>query len=502
MGISQKPTQKTLSQAQAATIAKWLEYCGLSRDHESAKRLNQCAPGQNLFAKLPLSGRSDERLGHLSCRLPHPNFSKHHSPDNLFWFPTELPRGRSVCVASSRLGRKLDTYDSWFDAIRTMAARLNPEDIFLITGVGTTTDVFLRRAGQLFGFKVVEFRPFPRRVSRQWFQESLLAATRQRESHHRYSVCYFGDLSEAPKTGNLLRRTPIDQCLIQIASEVRLLSVRANGNILRAARQRLAESPPGKTQLLVDARLTANPLKDELIAQGATAWWLYQEPMNLLPATESFISGSPNSSRRREIEAPVLDITEIKPDQFLLHWTRRRVGPWPDQTDQEYLDDLIFRSHRRNHEVISTLGRILATRKILGTSQLTRGTEPVACFSNMPLDEIKQRKVFRKHLGRWDCEPIGIAIDRDRLIELGARPVVYGDHKTWQGLDEREQAFFQLAQTRDNEIDWRQEDEWRVVGDLDLNLIDANSAVVFVPTASEAKRIAKISRWPIVVLTG
>ncbi len=502
MGISQMPEQKTLSQAEATTIAQWLERCGLSLERTSTEQLQRCVPGQNLFEKILFGEDSDLRWGRLSFGLPHPNFSQHHSANHLFWFPTELPRGRSVCVASSRLGRKLDTYDSWFDAIRTMAARLNPDDHFLITGAGTTADLFLRRVGQLFGFEVVEFRPFPAQVSRKWLQESLLAATRQEENDHRHSVCYFGDLAEVLKTDNLRRRTPIDQCLVQIASEVLLLSVRANGNIWQAAQQRLARNPSGKTRLLVDARLTANSLKEKLIAQGATAWWLYDDPMNLAPAIEPLNLSNPNCSHRLEIETPLLDIAEVKPDQFLLHWTRRRIGPWPDQTDQEYLDDLIFRSQRRNHEVISTLGRILATRRILATSQLTRGTEPVACFSNIPLNEIQQRKIFRKHLGRWDCEPIGIAIDRDRLMELGARPVIYGDEESWRGLEERERAFFQIARTRNHEVDWREEKEWRLIGDLDLNLIDANSAVVFVPTTSEAKRIAKISRWPIVVLAG
>ena len=108
--------------------------------------------------------------------------------------------------------------------------------------------------------------------------------------------------------------------------------------------------------------------------------------------------------------------------------------------------------------------------------------------------------MFRKHLGRWDCLPFGIAVDRERLKELGARPVVYGAETTWEQLDDSEKAFFQLAKTRSAEIDWREEEEWRIVGDLDLGQIDTNSAVVFVENLYQAKQVSAISRWPVVAL--
>lgn len=502
MEISQQATRKKLSQASAISIAKWLQRCGISCGNKATDQIGRCEFGHDIFDELTVAGIADGQAGHLSFGLPEPAFSGGDAQQNLYWSPIKLPPGKSICVASSRLSKKLDTYDSWFDAIRTMAARLDPADYFFVTGSGTTTDAFLQRIGQLFGFAVLEFKPFPERVSAEWFQGCLVEAKPSAAQNYRHSVCYFGASEESDaKHFAKPKNESIDQLLIQIASEVRLLSVRKNGNIFKATRQRLAQDPPGETKLLIDVRLTSNSLKDELMAHGATAWWLYhEESQSQSSDVDTYLPGSHKRASRPEYDAPILDVLEIKPDQFLLHWTRRRVGPWPDQTDQEYLDDLIFRSGRRYHEEISSLARILACRRILGTNQLTRSKQPVACFSNIPLDEIKNRKVFRKHLARWDCQPFGIAIDRERLSELGARPVVYGDDSTWQKMDEHEKVFFQLAGTQDLEIDWQEEGEWRLVGDLDLNLIDANSAVVFVGNSTEANLVSPISRWPIVIL--
>ena len=449
MAMSQQATLKNLSQASAIKIASWLKRCDLSCGDKATEQFGQCEYGQNIFDELTVADMDTAQLGHLSIELPKPAFSGNDPHQNLYWCPTKLPPGKSICVASSRLSKKLDTYDSWFDAIRTMAARLDPADYFFVTGSGTTTDAFLQRIGQLFGFAVLEFKPFPKKVSAEWFQGCLFEAEPSAAQNYRHSVCYFG-ASEDSAANHVAKQKDesIDQLLIQTASEVRLLSVRNKGNIIKATRQRLAQDLPGETKLLIDVRLTCNSLKDELMTLGATAWWLYhEESQNQSSDVDTFLPDSQKRASRPEYDAPILDVSEIKPDQFLLHWTRRRVGPWPDQTDQEYLDDLIFRSGRRDHGEISSLARILAARRILGTNQLTRASQPVACFSNIPLDELKNRKIFRKHLGRWDCQPFGIAIDREQLLEMGARPVVYGEESTWEQLDAHEKIFFQLAGT-------------------------------------------------------
>ncbi len=147
------------------------------------------------------------------------------------------------------------------------------------------------------------------------------------------------------------------------------------------------------------------------------------------------------------------------------------------------------------------MARILASQRILATNQLTRDHQPVVCFSQLPLTQLPERRVFRKHLGRWDFQPFGIAIDRESLAEMGAKPVIYGDEEVWASLGDQQRPFFQLESTRRQDIDWREEQEWRLIGDVDLNRIGCDSAVVFVPSLPDAEVVAALSRWPIVCLT-
>ena len=426
---------------------------------------------------------------------------------------------KSICVSSSRLSRKLDAYDSWFDAIRTMAARLDPNDHVFLTGAKTTTDTFIRRIGQLFGFPLLDFRPFPKNVTRKWILGCLQEASDQSTKNPNHVTCYFSSLPTNDATRTALGISSTDQIVIALAQELRLLSVRKNGNIYDATLKRLAESQSEpaavSTKLLIDSRLTNEAVKSELVSRGATAWWLYNESedehLSALPTSGSGFRCShsqqkanadfqSNSPQRKPFNVPILELSEIQPDRFLLHWTRRRVGAWPDQTQHEYLDDLIFRSSRRNHDNLSSVARILASRKLIASNQLTRDCNPVVCFSNLPLTELAERTVFRKHLGRWDFQPFGIAIERDLLMEVGAKPVMYGEQQDWDRMPTEDRPFFQLSVSGGSQIDWRQEQEWRLLGNLDLNLVGNNSAVVFVNTAMEAEAIAPISRWPIVIL--
>ena len=48
--------------------------------------------------------------------------------------------------------------------------------------------------------------------------------------------------------------------------------------------------------------------------------------------------------------------------------------------------------------------------------------------------------------------------------------------------------------------DWTAEREWRHVGDVPLDEIPPDAALLFVPTETEAEQLATISRWPVVVV--
>ena len=73
----------------------------------------------------------------------------------LVLLPDSLRDVSLVFVASSRLGRDLDKWPSWFAALRTLASRLAGTESAFISDEQTTAHRFVTRIGQLFSIPVV-----------------------------------------------------------------------------------------------------------------------------------------------------------------------------------------------------------------------------------------------------------------------------------------------------------------------------------------------------------
>ena len=78
--------------------------------------------------------------------------------------------------------------------------------------------------------------------------------------------------------------------------------------------------------------------------------------------------------------------------------------------------------------------------------------------------------------------------------------MTYGDEPVWESLAAKDQPFFQLKHET-AKVDWSIENEWRVVGDVDLKQVPPDAGLVFVPTLEDAREIGLLSRWPVVVLS-
>jgi hypothetical protein len=95
-------------------------------------------------------------------------------------------------------------------------------------------------------------------------------------------------------------------------------------------------------------------------------------------------------------------------------------------------------------------------------------------------------------------------VRRDWLVQQGARPVIYGDNRVWSRLDQNLRPFFQLRSSRGRggmrRFDWTAEREWRHVGDVLLDAIPPDAALLFVPQEAEAQALSLRSPWPILLL--
>ena len=412
-----------------------------------------------------------------------------------------------VHVASSRLNQKLDQETAWFDAIRTVGVQSVGGHALLLTADGATADPFVCRIGKLFRIPVVRFKPMPSKLERSWVTEQL-KGTYDSEALRlgtplKAFFCWLqvpnADVDNDKVSVAKSARGDVDRLLASLATMSLLLSVRNGGNVLATSKQRLQIRPGNATRILINQNLTKPKVADQLLQAGAAGWWLAEPQTDEQELDTVAWNGQLDKPNEQSAAA---DFEAIKKQPYLIHWTRRRVGAWPDQTQDEYCDDLIFRSGRRRHNELAALCRILASRKLLASNQLTRDCRLVTCLSDMTLNEMVSKRVFRAHLSRWDFEPYGIAFTRNSFLrQFGAQPVTYGGEAEWQSMDDEQKPYFQMRNSQSDKIDWQQEKEWRVIGDVDLNRVGPDDAVVFVGRSSDVAIVAELSIWPVVVLS-
>lgn len=301
-----------------------------------------------------------------------------------------------------------------------------------------------------------------------------------------------------------------DRLAFLLADRIDAVSIRPGGTLHPLLLERLSKDPGGSVRILVPvepwgqtASASQRRLVEELIAAGAIGYCWGPETAggDDLRAARHAMSGQQESpvAARRLLESP---------DDWLIHCTRGRGGPWPGQSEAQFRDWLLLSVPRPiDLSPLATLRRIVGQRHLIGGGSTVRDARPVVCFSAAPLLDVMARRTFRPHLGRWDAEPYGIAISRRAARRLGAEPVIYvdADGKPRNGLDDSASAEeARPAAEADWRIqpcgqtfDWTVEREWRMPGEIDLRRLGADEAIVFVSRPDEVARLGA-SPWPVV----
>jgi hypothetical protein len=296
-----------------------------------------------------------------------------------------------------------------------------------------------------------------------------------------------------------------DLAATMLAHRVFAISIRNGGKVAKIVEQRLKTDfiPPGTTYLSMHgSTLSGNPKsnhqnQNDWLQRGAIGWLQSVRPT----------SPTETAARCRDRSSPVTYQPLLGLGQFrkmgrdyLIHCTRARGGPWPDQSIDQFRDEALHAPWPSEPQPIATLERILRQQRLIATDHLRRSQIKTVCFSAQPLERLLSMRRFRSHLGRWDWEPYGMMIERSWLVQQGARPVRYVDSSTATNLDDAERAYIQVVSYEKNSIDWSQEQEWRIADDIRLPSIPFEKAMVFVASTAEARAIQSLSRWPIVVV--
>lgn len=303
-----------------------------------------------------------------------------------------------------------------------------------------------------------------------------------------------------------LAKTPLSDRAIAFLSEILIaIYVRPNGKLSKIVNARILDPnlPPGSTWLAMHPKPSKSQrsLEHALSNAGAVLWMFRDEQSSITPAG----STSPWGCLGRNLPATLAPFHKVPPsllesDDYLIHCTRSRQGPWPDQSLEGFLDEALRLEVHEPSTPANTLARILTLQRINATNDLKRGKLETSCWSACPLGELLSRRSFQSHLGRWDWEPFGIAIRTQRLAELGAIPVTYLQASDIRKLPAEAQPYAQPVPSQVGDRDWREEREWRIAGDLRLHSVDFSDAFVFTPDQTTAMQMAPLSRWPVCFL--
>ncbi len=442
--------------------------------------------------------------------------------DRLLYFPDGISDRRRISIVSSRLRQRLDQEVWWFDLLRTLVLQSDSQTETIVTVSQTAACAAAFRAAQLFARPIIHFS-LPDDVAgsppsmTEWMQMCQQQNPADTSVVGIPEVCRVfvsPELSGKPLHSDACQASaspgselPLgDRVLIAASSRIYALSVRPKGVVSRVLELLLNDAELRDRPLLLACNANGElPSAADSLPAGWVAWLLQPfayESAASEPATFPHSSASPSEGCASVIEiAPKAETSAsdpvCDPDNWLLHWTRAKLGPWPGESHDDFLDAMILQTESADHSAMATLLRIISDRRLAASSEGIRGGHAVVSFTAVSLSEFRDRRVFRNHRHRFDFEPWGIGICKAALLGLGARPVIYGQTDDWLKLGPDERSLFQKA-TEAGATNNCAEQEWRVVGDVDLSQLPADAICVFVENVEAAAVVARHTVWKVI----
>lgn len=434
----------------------------------------------------------------------------------------DWPRSRRVLLASSRIGKKWQKYSDIAQAVRSYLIGQQDRSCCFVTGTGLVCQQLTLSSCQLFAWPCVNIALPRSKNYKTWLKNFTDDFRLYRDFPLLHSIYLSPSLeteetSQSNQPGTKVSSLPLmDRIGFHVASEIRALLLKPNSNSLRLIQSTLQQSAPQKRVFVFIPSHTASSeylqelaiSKDvalDLMEDGAIGWHFPslaptikngdETATSITERTIAFSGVAANSVAHWDLDlnAKVSLLVPDLADDFLAHHTRATPGKWPEETDQEYWIRWLT-SDLKLPAAMLTLFRIITQQRLRACGDLIPGRTPMVCFSQRPPHQSFAQRQFRSHLGRWDYEPFGVAIDRKALMRFGAKPVKYVQDNIDQNPFQQKQYSHHKSSAS---IDWSLEREYRIAGDVHLSSFDDTSLFVFVQSAEQAKQIAPLSRWPV-----
>jgi len=184
---------------------------------------------------------------------------------------------------------------------------------------------------------------------------------------------------------------------------------------------------------------------------------------------------------------------------YITHWTRSCNGSMPGQFSHDYYQQITNSQTVYCNHALNVLKNILIEKSIRASSNnLPANLSAVAFTINHPKQMLKLMR-WRKRLVNWNFEPYGIAIRTKAAVKQGIKEVIYGDKNRYDQLTEKQKRFFQ--NTRGEKSDWQTENEWRHIGNIDLNIFSSDDIRIIVSNPSEIEKIKSYTESKIISFT-
>ncbi len=397
---------------------------------------------------------------------------------------------RLATIVCSRLGRWQQRVPRWPQLLELAIRDMQLNDFQLLyhpeTTLGNTAQEFAHRAG----VRSVELKlSQTRQELASWIKNCL----EQIDDSTDPSCLLFVSPALGAETARAAE--PLhDSTLIGLVDRVFGLSIRKGGNLERLIERRIMEQDAecfsvGSVFLAIDQSKPKEYAQvRNWMDRGAVGWHVFDFDKTLSSDSSCAFHCENQGGHQFCLSLSTFDAGATGSTDWLAHCTRT-------SNSSETVADALHRGRTAIASPWISLNQICAQKRLVASSQLTQGDHRCLSFSAVGLEELLSRRVFRSHLGRWDWEPYGLLIRRSALAEMGCRPVIYGEPGERDNLAVAEKPFFQA---RGKTMDWTQEQEWRFLGDLDLNKFNRNDLRIFAETRDQAYQLSRSYPWTVI----
>jgi len=406
-------------------------------------------------------------------------------------------------VFNSRKARLVSPESGWLKALGFFFHTLDSREIALAGSAGTLTYDLAGTLALRSGLLRLMVVPFP-----------LLKADRD------LLKTYGEGLSGIPVLSCMLdgftcsgKQSPVcrDRVLAALVDLHLVLEIRSRGNLLAILEEIQIKSPrpqfvfePGETNsanagnyaLLTKFPEHAHRFEISSSSRASGSWTGHVEVQRF--SREDGLSSGHHKGRKKEEQSGAIPIPWC---DYLFHYTRACFGPWPGEPYHQYLTDLLDGHPLSGHSALETLIRIVLEGLIRAGSRMVRGSAAVVSWSSHPPQEVFVMRKWNRALARWTVEPFGVAVKRDVLRSLGAKPAIYGNEQVYASLAESEKYRFQVSRSSPSSS-WRHEREWRLRADFSLSGLRPDRGFLFVQTNEEKAKLCSYVNpsLPVVVI--